>query len=462
MSSNTQVKGLDKFFKYSERGSTFGTEVRAGLTTFATMAYILPVNMSILSAAGLDAGAVFMATALSSVLGTVLMGLMAGLPLALAPGMGLNAFFAYTVVIGMGYPPEFALAAVLTEGVIFIILSLTGIREALFNAIPKELKMAVSAGIGLFIMFIGLQNSGFIVADAATKVAINPDLGGAAVALSIIGLAITIILYIRKVKGALLIGIIATWVLGIVAQLAGWYQVNPELSAFSLIPSGVISAPPSMAPTFGLVFKGFASVFASADSFMSFIVVMLTFLYVDIFDTLGTLAGVATKAKLMDENGKLPGIKGALTADAIATTAGAIMGTSTVTTFVESAAGVEEGGRTGLTSMTTAACFLLSILFFPVISAIPAFATTCALVMVGIMMFEPMREFDFLNPEALVPGVITIGFMVMGYSISAGLMWGVLAYILVKVVAAKFKDITPVMWVLGALFLLKLFVLDHL
>ncbi len=453
---------LDNYFGYSKRGSSFGTEIRAGLTTFATMAYILPVNMSILSAAGLDGGAVFMATALSAVLGTVLMALLAKLPFALAPGMGLNAFFAYTVVLGMGETPGFALAAVLTEGLIFIVLSLTGIRTALFNAIPRELKMAVSAGIGLFIMFIGLQNAGFIVNDEATLVAINPDLSGAAVALAIIGLALTIVLYMKKVKGALLIGILSTWVLGMLAQLLGWYQVMPDAGAFSLFPSGVVDLPPSLAPTFGLAFGGFADAFTSAANFGRFLIVVLTFLYVDIFDTLGTLSGVATKARMLDEKGELPGIKGALTADAIATTAGAILGTSTVTTFVESSAGVEEGGRTGLTALTTAACFALSLFFFPIVGSIPAFATTCALVMVGIMMFEPLRDMDFNNAEHLVPAVITIGFMVMGYSISAGLMWGILSYILVKVVVAKFRDITPLMWVLGAIFLLKMFVLDQL
>lgn len=460
--NGTKSNLLDNYFGYTKRGSTFGTEIRAGLTTFATMAYILPVNIAILSAAGLNGGAVFMATALSAVLGTVLMALLAKLPFALAPGMGLNAFFAYTVVLGMGETPSFALAAVLVEGLIFIALSLTGIRTALFNAIPKELKMAVSAGIGLFIMFIGLQNAGFIVNDDATLVAINPNLNGAAVALAIIGLAVTIVLYMKKVKGALLIGILSTWVLGMLAQLAGWYQVMPDAGSFSLFPNGIFSLPPSMASTFGLCFSGFADAFSSGANIGRFLIVVLTFLYVDIFDTLGTLSGVATKARMLDANGELPGIKGALTADAIATTAGAIMGTSTVTTFVESSAGVEEGGRTGLTSLTTAFCFLLAIFFFPIVGAIPPFATTCALVMVGIMMFEPLRDIEFSNPEHLIPAVITIGFMVMGYSISAGLMWGILSYILVKAVVGKFRDITTLMWALGLIFLVKMFVLDQL
>ncbi|WP_156908023.1 NCS2 family permease [Desulfovibrio cuneatus] len=460
MSGSTFESKVDQFFGYSARGSSFGTEVRAGLTTFATMAYILPVNMAILSQAGLDGGAVFMATALSAVLGTVLMALLARLPFALAPGMGLNAFFAFTVVLGMGKTPAFALAAVFTEGVVFIFLSLTGVRTALFNAIPKEIKQAVSAGIGLFIMFIGLQNCGFIVADKATLVAINPHLNSAAVALAIIGIGLTIVLYLRRVKGALLLGILGTWGLGMLAQAAGWYVVNPQAGHFSLFPGGVFSAPPSLAPTFGLFLNGFAEAFASGANFGQFLLVIMTFLYVDIFDTLGTLSGVATKANMLDKNGNLPGITGALSADAIATVAGAMLGTSTVTTFVESSAGVEEGGRTGLTAIVTAVCFFLAIFMFPVVGAIPAFATTCALFMVGIMMFEPLKDLEFNNPECLIPAVITVAFMVMGYSISAGLMWGVLAFILVKVAVGKPKEITPLIWSLGVIFLLKLFVLD--
>lgn len=452
----------DEFFGISKRGSTVKTEILAGLTTFATMAYILPVNMNILSASGLDQGAVFMATALGSVIGTVLMALLAGLPFALAPGMGLNAFFAYTVVLGMGFQPSFALAAVLTEGLLFILLSVTGVRSVLFNAIPQDLRYAVSAGIGLFIMFIGLQNAGFIVADGATLVAINPHLNTAAVALALIGIAITIILWLRKVKGALLLGILITWVLGIVAQLVGWYVVDFEAGAFPLIPSGIFSAPPSLAPTFGMCFSGFAEAFSSGANFGKFVVVMLTFLYVDIFDTLGTLSGVATKAKMLDEKGELPGIRGALTADAIGTTAGAILGTSTITTFVESAAGVEEGGRTGLTALTTAACFLLSIFLFPIVGTIPGFATTCALVVVGIMMMEPLGNLNFFDPEQVIPAAITIGLMVMGYSISAGLQYGIIVYLLVKVAAGKAKDVNTVMWVLGVLFLIKMFILDLL
>lgn len=449
-------------FHVTQKGSSIKVEVLAGLTTFATMAYILPVNVNILSAAGLDQGAVFMATALGSVIGTVLMALLAGLPFALAPGMGLNAFFAYTVVIGMGYSPSFALAAVLTEGLIFIVLSLTGVRTALFNAIPLELRYAVSAGIGLFIMFIGLQNAGFIVGNAATLVAINSDLAAPAVALAVIGTAITLILWLKKVRGALLLGILCTWVLGILAQVTGWYTVNPDAGAFSLIPGGLISPPPSMMPTLGLCFGGFKEAFSSGADFGRFLTVMFTFLYVDIFDTLGTLSGVATKAKMLDKKGELPGIRGALTADAIGTVAGAIMGTSTVTTFVESAAGVEEGGRSGLTGMVTALCFLLSIFLFPVVGAIPTFATTCALVVVGIMMLEPLGNLNFNKPVQVIPAAITIALMVMGYSISAGLQWGVLAFLLVKVATGKAKEANKVVWVLGILFLVKMLILDRL
>jgi AGZA family xanthine/uracil permease-like MFS transporter len=453
---------LDKAFGVTKKGSKIRTELLAGLTTFATMAYILPVNVNILADAGLERGAVFMATALGSVIGTVLMALLAGLPFAQAPGMGLNAFFAYTVVIGMGYSPAFALAAVLTEGLIFVALSLTGVRESLFNAIPMELRYAVSAGIGLFIMFIGLKSAGFIVGDASTLIAINPDLSAAAVALAVIGTAITLVLFLKKVRGALLLGILITWVLGIIAQLAGWYVVNIDAGVFSLIPDGVVSAPPSMAATFGLCFSGFGEAFSSGADIGRFVVVVLTFLYVDIFDTLGTLSGVATKAKMLDKNGKLPGIKGALVADAIATTCGAVLGTSTVTTFVESAAGVEEGGRTGLTAITTALLFVLAIFFYPIVVAIPAFATTCALVMVGIMMMEPLGNMNFRDPLQVIPATITMALMVMGYSISAGLQWGILSYLLVKIAGGKAKEINTVMWVLGVLFLVKMLVLDRL
>ncbi len=450
---------MDKFFKITERGSTIRTEILAGITTFITMAYILPVNMGILSQAGLNAGGVFLATALSACLGTMLMGLWAGMPFAQAPGMGLNAFFTYTVVFAMGFSPSFALAAVLVEGCIFLVLSLTGIRSKLLTAIPKQLRLAISAGIGLFIMFIGFQNSGIIV-GGATLVEVNANLTQAGVFLALLGIAITVILWMKKVKGALLIGIFVTWFLGMAAQGIGWYQVNPEASAYSLFPSALISFTSfsGLAETFGLCFSGLRDAFSSGKNITQFIMVTLTFLYVDIFDTLGTFAGVATKAKMIDENGNFPGVNQAFASDAVATTVGAILGTSTVTTFVESASGVEEGGRTGLTAVTTAILFLLAVPFFPIIGAIPSFATAPALVVVGIMMCEPMEEFEWTKVEALVPGVFAIIFMVVGYSISAGIMFGILFYLLVRVVQGKAKEPGVVMWVLGALFLFKLFI----
>lgn len=449
---------MEKFFRLKERGTNVKTEILAGITTFVTMAYILPVNMDILSKSGLDSGAVFMATALSAVLGTMLMGLFAGLPFAQAPGMGLNAFFTYTVVMTMGFHPSFALAAVLVEGLIFLALSVTGIRSKLLEVIPKQLRLAISAGIGLFIMFIGFQNAGIIVGHPTTLVTTNPNLAQASVALAIIGIALTVVLYVKKVKGALLIGILSTWVLGMLAQLVGWYVPNADAGLYSLFPAGVVSLPPSIMPTLGLCFTGLKDAFSSLASVGQFALVVITFLYVDVFDTLGTFAGVATKAKLVDESGKFPGVSRAFTSDAIATTVGAMLGTSTVTTFVESASGVEEGGRTGLTAVTTAVLFALAIPFFPIIGAIPSFATAPALVMVGIMMCEPMTAFEWNKAEAIIPGVFAIIFMVIGYSISAGIMWGILMYLLVKVVQGKFKEPGIIMWVLGILFLLKMFV----
>ncbi|MDR0819348.1 MAG: NCS2 family permease [Oscillospiraceae bacterium] len=457
------METLDRFFKIKERGSTFGTEIRAGLVTFITMAYILPVNSGMLAEAGLDQGAVFMATALAAALGTILMGLLAKLPLAQAPGMGLNAFFTYTVVFAMGYSPSFALAAVLVEGVIFIILSLTNIRTKLLSALPKQLRLAISAGIGLFILFIGLKNAGIIIADGATFVAVNPAVnplaGTPTVSFAILGIIITAALWALKVKGSLLIGIFLTWVLGMICQITGFYVPNIDAGMYSMFPTGLVSAPPSIAPTFGLAFGGLQEAFANSESIFQFIIVMLTFLYVDIFDTLGCFAGVATKANMMDENGSFPGVGKAFTSDAIATTAGAILGTSTVTTFIESAAGVEEGGRTGLTAIVTALLFLIAIPFYPIISAIPSFATAPALVMVGVMMCEVLKDFEWSSPDALIPGVVTIIFMVLGYSISAGIMWGAIFYLIIKAVTGKAKEPGAVMWVLGVLFVIKLFIL---
>jgi AGZA family xanthine/uracil permease-like MFS transporter len=453
-----RMSKVDKFFKISERGSNVSTEIRAGIVTFITMAYILPVNSGMLASTGLDQGAVFMATALAAALGTILMGLWAGLPLAQAPGMGLNAFFTYTVVFSMGFTPQFALAAVLTEGVIFIILSLTGVRGKLLKALPKQLRIAISAGIGLFIVFIGLQNAGIIV-GGATLVEVSGSLRSPAVALAVIGIAITAVLWLRKVKGALLLGILATWILGLIAQAVGWYQVNIDAGVYSLLPGGIVRAPPSLAPTLGLCFKGFEEAFATPASIGQFLLITVTFLYVDIFDTLGTFAGVMIKAKLADDDGNFPGVNAGFASDAIATTAGAILGTSTTTTFVESAAGVEEGGRTGLTAVVVAVLFLLAIPFYPIISAIPGFATAPALIMVGLMMCETLKDFDWGDPVYLIAGVITMMFMVLGYSISAGIAWGVIFYLIAKVAKGEGKTIHPVTWVIGILLFIKTFVM---
>ncbi|MCL2057258.1 MAG: NCS2 family permease [Oscillospiraceae bacterium] len=455
---STFAKKLDSFFGVSKSNSTVKTEILAGLTTFATMAYILAVNASILADSGLDQGAVFVATALASVVGTVAIGLLANLPLALAPGMGLNAFFAYTVVLGMGFSPQFALAAIFVEGLLFIVLSKTGIRTALFNSIPMALKLSVGAGIGMFILFIGLKNAGVVVADFATYVTMG-SLQSAAPALALIGVAFTLVLMLKKVTGALLIGIFATWIAGIIAQFAGWYQIDVAAGAYNLLPTALVSAPPSLAPTFLLFIDGFKEIFVSAGTFFSFLAVMFTFLFVDIFDTVGTLAGVASKAKMLDEHGKLEKADEALLADAIATTVGAALGTSTTTTYIESAAGVQEGGRTGLTAMVVAFFFAISLFFAPIFLTIPGFATATALVVVGVLMLEPIGRLRFDDLEDLVPLGITIITMPLFFSISHGLAFGFISYVVVKAAVGKFKEISPLMWVLAALFLLGLIVL---
>ena len=447
---------LNKIFKLQEKGTTIKTEVLAGITTFATMAYILAVNANILSAAGLDEGAVFVATAVASVVGTVAMALLANLPFAVAPGMGLNAFFAYTVVIGMGFSPQLALAAIFTEGILFIILSKSGIRTALFNSIPMTLKYAVGAGIGLFILFIGLKNAGVVIADGATFVTMG-HLQNAAPALCLVGVVFTVIMMIKKVKGALLIGIIATWLIGIIAQLFGWYQVNPAAGAYDLIPSGsLVSLPPSLAPTWLLFVEGFKEVFLTANGFFTFLSVTLTFLFIDIFDTVGTLAGLASKAKMLDAQGRLEKSDEALLADALSTSLGAALGTSTTTTYIESASGVQEGGRTGLTAMVVAGFFALSLFFAPIFLTIPAFATATALVVVGVLMLEPIGQLKLDSLEDLIPLGITIITMPLFFSISHGLAFGFISYVVVKAAAGKFKDISILMWVLAFVFLLQL------
>lgn len=455
---------LEKFFKLKENGTDTKTEILAGITTFMTMAYILAVNPSILSAAGMDQGAVFTATALAALLGTLLMALFANYPFALAPGMGLNAYFAYTVVLGMGYSWELALTAVFVEGIIFIVLSLTNVREAIFNAIPTNLKAAVSVGIGLFIAFIGLQNAKIVIGgstllqlfslkeyNTVNGVSASFNDVGITVLLAIIGIIITGLLVIKNVKGNILWGILITWGLGIACQLTGIYVPNPEVGFFSLLPdfSNGLSIP-SLAPVFGkLDFSGILS--------LDFVVIVFAFLFVDMFDTIGTLIGVSSKANMLDENGKLPRIKGALMADAVATTAGAVLGTSTTTTFVESASGVTEGGRTGLTAVTTAVLFGLALFLSPIFLAIPSFATAPALVVVGFYMLTNVVNIDFNDVSEALPCYICILAMPFFYSISEGISMGVIAYVAMNLLTGKAKEkkISILMYILAVLFILK-------
>ncbi len=439
---------IEKCFKLKENKTTFKTELMAGLTTFMTMAYILVVNPSILSTTGMDAGALLTATCIASALGTFFMAFFANYPFVLAPGMGLNAYFAFTICAQKGYSWHVALAAVFVEGIIFIILSAINVREAIFNAIPANMKKAVSVGIGMYIAFIGLQNAGVVINNASTCVSLG-DVKTVPVALALIGTIITLVLVIRKVKGALLVGILITWILGIICQLAGVYVVDVEAGVYSLIPTGLISAPPSIAPIAGkLSFSGI--------SIFDFIVVIFAFLFVDLFDTLGTLIGVSTKAGFLDKEGKLPRIKGALFADALATTVGAVLGTSTVTTFVESASGVSDGGRSGLTALTAGVLFLLALLFSPILTTIPSFATTPALVVVGLMMVENVRDIDFSDYTEGFPAFMTILMMVVCYSISEGLVFGVISYVLLKLFGGKKNELNPVIVIIAILFFLKL------
>ena len=448
---------FEKVFKLKANKTNVKTEIMAGLTTFMTMAYILAVNPSILADAGMDPTAVLLATAIASFVGTCCMAFMANLPFALSAGMGLNAYLAYTVVGNMGYPWQIALLAVLVEGVIFIVLSLTNVREAIFNAIPLTLKRGVSVGIGLFIAFIGLQNAKLSV-DASTLVTItsfteNFHTQGITALLAVVGLLIMAILHIKKVKGSMLIGIVATWLLGIICQLVGLY-VPDNANFFSVIPQKIISFDFSaIGQTAGQCFN----VDWSQIRILDFIVVVFAFLFVDLFDTLGTLIGVATKANMLDKDGRLPRIKPALMADAIGTTVGAVLGTSTVTTFVESAAGVTSGGRTGLTALVTALLFLLSALFAPLFTAIPSFATAPALIMVGFLMVSSVTEirFDDDNLTEAIPAYITIIAMPLFYSISEGISLGIISYVILNLCTGKAKKIKPLMYILAVLFILK-------
>lgn len=460
MENNANQSFLERVFHLKENHTDIKTEVIAGITTFMTMAYILAVNPNILSATGMDRGAVFTATALASLIATLLMAAFANYPFVLAPGMGLNAYFAYTVVLQMGYSWEMALAAVFVEGLIFILLSLTNVREAIFNAIPMNLKHAVSAGIGLFIAFIGLQNAKIVV-DGATLVSMFSFKGsleagtfnsvGITVLLALIGVLITGIMVVKNIKGNILWGILITWLLGILCEVTGLYQPNAELGMFSVLPdfSGGLGIP-SMAPTFlKMDFSGILS--------FNFITIMLAFLFVDMFDTLGTLIGVASRADMLDKDGKLPKIRGALLADAVGTSLGAVFGTSTTTTFVESASGVAEGGRTGLTSVVAALFFGLSLFLSPIFLAIPSFATAPALIIVGFLMVSSILKINFDDFTEAIPSYIAIIAMPFMYSISEGIAMGVISYVVINVVSgcAKEKKISLLMYVLAVLFVLK-------
>ncbi|ABW17935.1 NCS2 family permease [Alkaliphilus oremlandii] len=438
MSVNTSKEAsfLERQFKLSVHKTNVKTEVIAGITTFMTMAYILIVNPLILSDAGMDFGAVFTATALSAAIATFMMAFLANLPFALAPGMGLNAFFAYTVVIGMGYSWEFALTAVLFEGIIFIGMSFFNVREAIINSIPMNLKHSVSVGIGLFIAFIGLANAGVVVSGGGTIIGLG-EITAPAPILALIGIIVTGFLLAKGIKGALLLGIVITTIIGIPMGVT----TLPEQLKF-------ISMPPSLSPIF---FKfDFSQIFS-----LDMLIVLFSFLFVDIFDTVGTLVGVSSKADMLDKEGRVPNVKQALLSDAVGTTIGACLGTSTVTTFVESAAGVSEGGRTGLTALTTAGMFVLALLFSPLFIMIPGAATAPALVIVGLFMMSPIKKIELDDVTEAIPAFLTIIMMPFAYSIAEGIVFGMVSYVLINALTGKWKKISPVMLILAILFVLK-------
>ncbi len=448
---------FEKMFKLSDHHTTVRTEVMAGITSFMTMAYILAVNPSILSSTGMDPTAVLLATALASFIGTTCMAFLANLPFALSAGMGLNAFMAYTVVAGYGYSWQVALLAVFIEGLLFIVLSLTNVREAIFNAIPLTLKRGVSVGIGLFVAFIGLQDAGLSVSSSTlvtiTSFTDNFHTSGICALLALIGLFITAVLYIRNVKGAILFGILLTWIIGMLCEVTGLYVPDVEAGFYTLFPTLGMTDFTKLGLTFGQCFN----VDFSEVGIFNFIVVIFSFLFVDIFDTLGTLIGVATKANMIDEEGKMAGIKPALLSDAIATSAGAVLGTSTTTTFIECSSGVALGGRTGLTALITAVLFLLSTLFAPIFTAIPSFATAPALLMVGFLMMGTVNKirFDQDSMTETIPAYLAIISMPLFYSISEGISMGIISYVLLNLAAGKGKKVTPLMYVLAVLFILK-------
>lgn len=447
---------MEKLFKLKEHNTTVKTEVMAGITTFLTMAYILAVNPNMLSASGMDSGAVFTATALASALATFIMAFWANYPIALSAGMGLNAYFAYTVCLGqlqgIDDPWKIALAAVLVEGIIFIILSFFKLRETIVNAIPENLKYGITSGIGLFIAFVGLKGAGVVVSDDSTLVALG-NFGRPEVALCLIGILVIAVMNHYNVKGSILWGILITWVLGIIAQLTGWYVVDPDAGAASLIPS--LSASSFIPPSISSTFCKFD--FAWIGSHVSeFVVIVFSFLFVDMFDTIGTVIGVAEKADLLDEDGNLPRVGRVLMADAIGTVAGSMLGTSTVTSFVESSSGVAEGGKTGLTAMTTGILFLVALFLSPIFLAIPSFATAPALVIVGFFMASSIKKMEFDGDLAdAVGGYLAFLMMPLTYSIANGIMFGVLAWFIIKVCSGQVKKIHPVMYIVCALFIIR-------
>ena len=459
MTKATNTGMLEKLFKLKEKRTNVRTEVIAGLTTFMTMAYILAVNPAILGASGMDTGAIFTATAVASAVASFFMASLANLPFALSAGLGLNAFFAYTICGVMGYSWEQALTAVFVEGLIFIVLSLSNIREAIFNAIPNTLKVAVSVGIGLFICFIGLQSSHIVVDSPATLVTIfslkqavatgTMQTAGVYVILAFIGILLMSWLLHKNVRGGILIGMIVLWCFGMLLEVAGLYVPAPDKGFFSMIPSAIISMPASMAPTMFKLDFSFVQT-------MDFLVVMCAFLFVDLFDTLGTLIGCATKGNMLDKKGELPGIKGALMSDSLGTVVGSLLGTSTITTFVESSSGIAEGGRTGLTAVVVAVLFLLALFFSPVFLSIPSFATAAALITVGFLMLQQVASINWKDDllEA-VPAYICIFAMPFMYSISEGISLGVISYVALHMAAGRFEKLSPLMYILAALFLLK-------
>ena len=431
----SSVGFFEKQFKLKEHGTNAKTEVIAGVTTFMTMAYILAVNPGMLSETGMDIGGVFTATAVSSAIACFMMALMANYPFALAPGMGLNAFFTYSVVFGMSRSWQFALTAVFIEGIIFILLSFFNVREAIFNSIPMNLKKAVSVGIGLFIALIGFVNAGIVVTGDGTILGLGDLLSNQAL-LALLGLIITGILLAKKVKGALFIGIIATTLIGI------------PLGVTQLPSGGILSLPPSV--------KDVAFKFEWSNVFTwDMLIVMFSFLFVDVFDTIGTLIGVASKADMLDEEGRLPKVKQALLADAIGTTVGACLGTSTVTTYVESASGVAEGGRTGLTAFTTGVMFLLALILSPLFLMIPGAATAPALILVGLFMMSPIKEIDLDDFTEAIPAFLTIVMMPFAYSIAEGIVFGMVSYAVLKTLTGRHKEVSVTMYILAVLFILK-------